>query len=132
MHTLGHNFMPAPVHAGDLRYHGSSPLLSHLYALGMFEAIAKTQRESFTAAVTFAGAEGIVPAPEPALALASVIEEARHCAETGEEKVILAAVCGHGHFDMAGYERHLLGELEDHEVPQERIDAALDNLPVVP
>jgi tryptophan synthase beta chain len=132
MHTLGHNFMPAPVHAGGLRYHGASPLLSHMYDLGLFEAVVKQQRESFSAAVTFAQAEGILPAPEPSLALASVIEEAIHCAETGEEKVILVALCGHGHFDMNGYERHLSGELEDHEVPQERIDSSLSCLPVVP
>jgi tryptophan synthase beta chain len=132
MHTLGHNFMPAPVHAGGLRYHGTSPLLSHMYDLGLFEAITKHQRESFDAGVTFARAEGILPAPEPSLALASVIEEARRCAETGEEKVILVAVCGHGHFDMNGYEHYLSGELEDHEVSQERIDASLGCLPVVP
>jgi tryptophan synthase beta chain len=132
MHTLGHNFMPAPVHAGELRYHGTAPLLSHIYDLGLFEAVAKTQHESFAAAVMFAQAEGILPAPEPALALASVIEEARRCAETGEEKVILAAVCGHGHFDMAGYQAHLAGELEDQELPQERIDSSLCCLPVAP
>jgi tryptophan synthase beta chain len=132
MHTLGHNFMPAPVHAGELRYHGTAPLLSHIYELGLFETITKTQRESFAAAVTFVQAEGILPAPEPAFALASLIEEARRCAETGEEKVILTAVCGHGHFDMDGYNSHLAGELEDHDVSQERIDNSLGCLPVVP
>jgi len=131
MHTLGHNFMPAPVQAGELRYHGTAPLMSHMYDLGLFETVAKTQVESFTAAVTFARAEGIVPAPEPALAIASVIEEAERCAKRGKEKVILLAVCGHGHFDMNGYELHLAGELKDHEVPQDNIDASLGCLPVV-
>ena len=131
MHTLGHNFMPDPVHAGELRYHGTAPLLSHLVDLGMLEAIAKSQNEAFAAAVTFARAEGILPSPEPAYALASIVEEARRCAEKGQEKVILVAICGHGHFDMNGYERHLAGELEDFEVSQERIDASLGRLPVV-
>jgi tryptophan synthase beta chain len=131
MHTLGHQFIPDPVHAGGLRYHGMSPLLSHMYELGLFEAVAKQQRECFGAAVTFARAEGILPAPEPSHALAAVIEEARRCAETGEEKVILTALCGHGHFDMVAYERYLTGEMPDFELPQERIDAALTGLPEV-
>ena len=101
MHTLGHDFIPDPVHAGGLRYHGMSPLLSHVYELGLFEAVAKPQRECFAAAVTFARAEGIIPAPEPSHALAAVVEEAKRCTESGEPKVILTALCGHGHFDMA-------------------------------
>ena len=121
MHTLGHGFIPDPVHAGGLRYHGMSPLLSHAYDLGLFEAVAKPQRECFAAAVTFARAEGILPAPEPSHALAAVVDEARRCAESGEEKVILTALCGHGHFDMT-----------DFELPQDRIDAALASLPAVP
>ena len=132
MHTLGHGFIPDPVHAGGLRYHGMSPLLSHAYDLGLFEAVAKPQRECFAAAVTFARAEGILPAPEPSHALAAVVEEAKRCAETGEEKVILTALCGHGHFDMTAYERYLSGDMTDFELPQDRIDAALASLPPVP
>ncbi len=132
MHTLGHGFIPDPVHAGGLRYHGMSPLLSHVYELGLFEAVAKPQRECFAAAVTFARAEGILPAPEPSHAIAAVVEEARRCAESGEEKVILTALCGHGHFDMVAYERYLSGEMTDFDLPQDRIDAALASLPAVP
>ncbi|HTB56069.1 MAG TPA: TrpB-like pyridoxal phosphate-dependent enzyme [Trebonia sp.] len=132
MHTLGHAFIPAPVHAGGLRYHGMSPLLSHMYELGLFEAVAKPQLECFAAAVTFARSEGILPAPEPSHAIAAVVEEAKRCAETGEEKVILTALCGHGHFDMTAYERYLSGEMTDYDLPQERIDAAIADLPVVP
>jgi tryptophan synthase beta chain len=131
MHTLGHDFIPDPVHAGGLRYHGMSPLLSHMYELGLFEAESRQQRECFAAAVTFARAEGIIPAPEPTHALASVIEEAKRCTESGEQKVILTALCGHGHFDMAAYERYLSGEMEDFELSQERIDDALTRLPAV-
>jgi tryptophan synthase beta chain len=131
MHTLGHEFIPDPVHAGGLRYHGMSPLLSHMYELGMFEAVAKQQRECFAAAVLFARTEGIIPAPEPAHALAEAIAEAKQCAESGEPKVILTALCGHGHFDMAAYDKYLTGEMTDFDLPQERIDAAIANLPQV-
>ena len=131
MHTLGHDFVPDPIHAGGLRYHGMSPLLSHAYELGLFEAVSKPQRECFAAGITFARAEGIVPAPEPTHALASVIEEAKRCAESGEEKVILTALCGHGHFDMAAYQRYLSGEMEDYELTQDRIEAALGALPAL-
>jgi tryptophan synthase beta chain len=129
MHTLGHDFVPDPIHAGGLRYHGMAPLLSHLYEEGVFEAVAKPQRECFDAGVLFARTEGIVPAPEPTHALAAAIEEARRCAETGEEKVILTALCGHGHFDMAAYDRYLSGQMDNLELTQERIDAALTRLP---
>jgi len=129
MHTLGHTFVPDPIHAGGLRYHGMSPLLSHIYELGLLEAVAKPQRECFEAGVLFARTEGIVPAPEPTHALAAAIEEARRCTETGEEKVILTALCGHGHFDMSAYDRYLSGEMEDFDLPVERIDAALTRLP---
>ena len=132
MHTLGHDFIPDPVHAGGLRYHGMSPLLSHMYELGMFEAVAKPQRECFAAAVAFARSEGIIPAPEPTHALAAAIEEAKRCTETGEPKVILTALCGHGHFDMVAYEKYLTGEMVDFDLPQERIDAAIAKLPAVP
>jgi tryptophan synthase beta chain len=129
MHTLGHDFVPDPIHAGGLRYHGMAPLLSHIYELGLFEAVAKPQSECFEAGVLFARTEGIVPAPEPTHALAAAIEEARRCAETGEEKVILTALCGHGHFDMSAYDRYLSGAMEDFALPQERIDSSLARLP---
>ena len=129
MHTLGHDFVPDPIHAGGLRYHGMAPLLSHLYDEGVFDAVAKPQRECFDAGVLFARTEGIMPAPEPTHALAAAIEEARRCAETGEPKVILTALCGHGHFDMAAYDRYLSGQMDDLELSQERIDTALTRLP---
>ncbi|MEV4841181.1 TrpB-like pyridoxal phosphate-dependent enzyme [Nonomuraea sp. NPDC049486] len=129
MHTLGHDFVPDPIHAGGLRYHGMSPLLSHMYELGMFEAVTRSQRECFEAGVRFARTEGILPAPEPTHALAETIAEALRCKESGEEKVILTALCGHGHFDLAAYERYLSGEMEDFALPQERIDEALSGLP---
>lgn len=106
MHTLGHDFVPDPIHAGGLRYHGMSPLLSHIYELGMIEAESRVQRECFAAGVQFARTEGIIPAPEPTHALASVIDLAKQCAESGESKVILTALCGHGHFDMAAYDTY--------------------------
>ncbi|WP_344981157.1 TrpB-like pyridoxal phosphate-dependent enzyme [Streptosporangium fragile] len=129
MHTLGHGFIPDPIHAGGLRYHGMSPLLSHMYELGMFEAVARAQTECFEAGLRFARTEGIVPAPEPTHALAEVVAEALRCRETGEEKVILTALCGHGHFDLNAYDRYLSGEMEDFPLPQERIDTALAGLP---
>ena len=131
MHTLGHDFMPDPIHAGGLRYHGMSPLLSHLYEQGMFEAVSKSQHESFAAGLRFARTEGIVPAPEPTHALAETIAEALRCKESGEEKVILTALCGHGHFDLAAYDRYLSGEMQDFALPQERIEESLAGLPRV-
>ncbi|WP_336209883.1 TrpB-like pyridoxal phosphate-dependent enzyme [Nonomuraea sp. LPB2021202275-12-8] len=129
MHTLGHGFVPDPIHAGGLRYHGMSPLLSHLYELGMFEAVTRSQSECFEAGVRFARTEGILPAPEPTHALAETIAEALRCKQSGEEKVILTALCGHGHFDLAAYDRYLSGRMEDFALPQERIDEALSELP---
>jgi len=132
MHTLGHEFIPDPIHAGGLRYHGMSPLLSHIYELGLIEAVAKTQKECFEAGVRFARTEGIIPAPEPTHALAACIEEALRCKETGEEKVILTALCGHGHLDLAAYGSFLAGDMVDHELSGEAVKAALANLPAVP
>src|SRR5690349_6382645 len=132
MHTLGHDFVPDPIHAGGLRYHGMSPLISHLYELGLIEAEARTQRECFEAGVRFARAEGIVPAPEPTHALAACIEEALRCKETGEPKVILTALCGHGHLDLAAYGSFLAGAVPDHELSDEAIAAAVAALPPVP
>jgi tryptophan synthase beta chain len=132
MHTLGHDFIPDPIHAGGLRYHGMSPLLSHVYELGLIEAEARTQRDCFAAGVTFARSEGIVPAPEPTHALASCVEEALRCKETGESKVILTALCGHGHLDLAAYGAYLAGGLVDHELSGEQVAEAVAALPPVP
>jgi len=132
MRTLGHDFIPDPIHAGGLRYHGMSPLISHIYELGMLEAVAKTQRECFEAGVQFARAEGIVPAPEPTHALAACIEEALRCKETGEPKVILTALCGHGLLDLTAYQAYLADELVDHELSDDAIKAAIARLPQVP
>ncbi|KAA0233927.1 MAG: Tryptophan synthase beta chain [Acidimicrobiales bacterium] len=129
MHTLGHDFVPDPIHAGGLRYHGMSPIISHLCETGVMEAVAKRQTECFEAGVLFARTEGIVPAPEPTHALAVTVDEARRCAETGEEKVILTAMCGHGLLDLSAYEKFLAGEVVDYEYPQARIDEALTRLP---
>ncbi len=131
MHTLGHGFVPDPIHAGGLRYHGMSPLLSHIYHLGMFDAVAKSQSECFAAGVRFARAEGIVPAPEPTHALAATIEEAERCRESGEDKVILTALCGHGHLDLASYGRYLEGGIVDRDLSDEALAAAIGDLPRV-
>jgi tryptophan synthase beta chain len=131
MHTLGHEFVPDPIHAGGLRYHGMSPLLSHIYELGMMTATALAQKECFEAGLLFARTEGIVPAPEPTHALAEAVREARRCTETGEEKVIVTALCGHGHFDLAAYDKYLSGEMVDEEVSDERFAAALATLPAM-
>ena len=131
MHTLGHDFIPDPIHAGGLRYHGMSPLISHVYELGLLEAVAIGQIECFTAGVQFARAEGIVPAPEPTHALAETVREALRCKESGESKVILTALCGHGHFDMAAYDAYLTDRMVDEEVSEERFAAALATVPQV-
>jgi tryptophan synthase beta chain len=136
MHTLGHDFIPDPIHAGGLRYHGMSPLISHLYETKEIEAVAKPQKECFSAGVLFARTEGIVPAPEPTHALAAAVEEAVRCKETGEEKVILTALCGHGHLDLPAYDAYLSGSMVDHEWEdediQEAVRTALARLPQVP
>jgi tryptophan synthase beta chain len=131
MHTLGHDFIPDPIHAGGLRYHGMSPLISHIYELGLMEAIAIGQLECFEAAITFARSEGIVPAPEPTHALAACIREALACKESGEEKVILTALCGHGHFDMAAYDAYLGGEMVDDVLTDARLADPLTRLPQI-
>jgi len=129
MHTLGHEFIPDPIHAGGLRYHGMSPLLSHIYELGLIEAVAKPQSECFEAGLRFARTEGIVPAPEPTHAVAACIEEALRCKETGEEKVILTALCGHGLLDLTAYHDYMSGQLRDYELAERAIDDALRGLP---
>ncbi len=131
MHTLGHQFIPDPIHAGGLRYHGMSPLVSHLYESDLVEVESVGQTECFTAALQFARSEGIVPAPEPTHAIAAAIREAMRCKESGEEKTILTALCGHGHLDLAAYEQFLAGEIVDHELSDDVIAAALAQVPVL-
>ncbi len=113
MYTLGHEFVPPPIHAGGLRYHGDAPLVCKLYDLGYIDAVAYKQTEVFDAALTFARTEGIVPAPESSHAIKAAIDEALRCKETGEEKVILFNLSGHGYFDLSAYDKYLRGELED-------------------
>ncbi len=129
MHTLGHEFIPDPIHAGGLRYHGMSPLLSHIYELGLMEAVAKPQSECFAAGLRFARTEGIVPAPEPTHAVAACIEEALRCKETGEEKVILTALCGHGLLDLQAYGDYLSGAMTDLDLSDQALEKALAGLP---
>jgi tryptophan synthase beta chain len=131
MYTLGHDFIPEPIHAGGLRYHGMSPLVSLLKDHGDIEARSVHQRSSFEAGVMFARAEGILPAPEPTHAIRVAIDEAMAAKEAGEARVILFNLCGHGHFDLSAYERYLDGTLEDYEYPLEKVEAALASLPRV-
>jgi tryptophan synthase beta chain len=132
MFTLGHDFVPAPVHAGGLRYHGDAPMISGLVRAGAIEARAYRQNETFAAAVRFARSEGIIPAPEPAHAIRAVIEEAEAAREAGEARVILFGLCGHGHFDLSAYDAYLAGELEDPEFSVQDMNAALTRLPDAP
>ena len=129
MYTLGHGFIPPPVHAGGLRYHGDAPMVCALVKAGMLEARAYRQNETFAAALQFARSEGIIPAPEPAHAIRAAIEEAEAATRSGEERVILFGLCGHGHFDLAAYDAYLAGTLEDPEFSREDLDAALATLP---
>ncbi len=131
MHTLGHNFIPDPIHAGGLRYHGMSPLVSHLYETDLVEAEAIGQTECFTGALQFARTEGIVPAPEPTHAIAAAIREANRAKEAGEERVILTALCGHGHLDLAAYESFLSGEMVDYDLSDDAIAEAMAQVPVI-
>jgi tryptophan synthase beta chain len=132
MHTLGHTFIPAGIHAGGLRYHGAAPLVSHLLELGAIEATAVKQRAAFESAVLFARNEGILPAPEPTHAIKVTIDEALAAKEAGQPKAILFGLCGHGHFDLSAYDSYLSGSLQDYEHPAEAIEAALAELPAVP
>jgi tryptophan synthase beta chain len=132
MYTLGHDFVPAPVHAGGLRYHGDAPMLCGLVKAGIVEARAYGQNDIFAAAIRFARTEGIIPGPEPAHAIRAVIEEAEAAREAGEERVILFGLSGHGHFDLAAYEAFLAGRLEDLEFSEEDMAAALERLPEAP
>jgi tryptophan synthase beta chain len=132
MYTLGHDFVPPPVHAGGLRYHGDSPMLCGLVKHGLVEARAYKQNETFAAALEFARTEAIIPGPEPAHAIRAVIEEAEDARLAGEERVILLGLSGHGHFDMSAYESYLAGKLEDPEFSEADMDAALERLPAAP
>ncbi|BAU46865.1 tryptophan synthase subunit beta [Sulfurifustis variabilis] len=131
MYTLGHDFMPPGIHAGGLRYHGDSPLVSQLYHEKLIEAVAVPQLATFEAGVAFARAEGIIPAPESNHAVRVAIDEALAAKRTGEPKTILFNLSGHGHFDMAAYDRYFAGELEDYEYPKEAIERSMQRLPKV-
>jgi len=130
MHTLGHDFVPEPIHAGGLRYHGMSPLVSLLKEHDFIEARAIHQTATFEAGVRFARAEGILPAPEPTHAIKVAIDEALRAKAEGRPTVILFNLCGHGHFDLAAYERYLAGTLEDYEFPADAVAEALARVPV--
>jgi tryptophan synthase beta chain len=130
MFTLGHDFVPPGIHAGGLRYHGASPLVSQLVHDGIVEPVALGQRGVFESALLFARTEGILPAPESAHAIKGAIDEAVKAKEAGEARTILFGLSGHGHFDLSAYDEFLAGRLADIEYPQEMIDKALASLPV--
>ncbi|MEW7994000.1 MAG: TrpB-like pyridoxal phosphate-dependent enzyme [gamma proteobacterium symbiont of Clathrolucina costata] len=131
MYTLGHDFMPPGIHAGGLRYHGDSALVSQLYNEGFLSAVAIPQLETFEAGELFSKTQGIIPAPESCHAIAATVREAKRCAETGEAKTLLFNLSGHGHFDMSSYDRYFKGELEDFDYPDDAIQASLSHLPKV-
>jgi tryptophan synthase beta chain len=131
MYTLGHGFVPESIHAGGLRYHGMSPIVSHLYKLGQIEAQAYAQNTCFEAGLQFSRTEGIVPAPESTHAIRSAINEALRCKEEGRSEVILFNLSGHGHLDMQAYMDYNDGKLEDHEYEVEEVAHALDELPTL-
>ena len=131
MYTLGHGFIPPPVHAGGLRYHGMAPIICHLHQLGLVEARAEHQIGTFKAGVTFARTEGIISAPETNHCIKVAIDEALKCRESGESKTILIAHSGHGHVDMAAYDAYLSGKLQDYEYPEDKVKEALAELPKV-
>ena len=131
MYTLGHDFVPPPIHAGGLRYHGMAPSLCALYNAGYIQAVAVQQMATFEAAVQFAKAEGIIPAPESAHAIRAAIDEALDAKEKGEKRIILFNLSGHGHFDLGAYQAYLSGQLQDYVYPEEAVQAALTTLPKV-
>ncbi len=128
MHTLGHDFVPDPIHAGGLRYHGMAPTISLMADAGEIGVKAYDQLETFDAAALFTRTEGIVPAPEPSHAIKAVVDEALRCKETGEEKTLLFLLCGHGHFDMKAYDDYIAGNLKPFKLPQERIDQSINRV----
>jgi tryptophan synthase beta chain len=131
MFTLGHDFMPPGIHAGGLRYHGASPLVSKLLHEGVIEAVAYAQKPCFEAAVLFSRTEGIIPAPESSHAIKAAVEEAKRADEEGVSRVILFNLSGHGFFDLGAYDRYLAGELEDHDYPSEAVAESMKKLPSV-
>jgi tryptophan synthase beta chain len=131
MYTLGHDFVPAGIHAGGLRYHGAAPLASHLLRQGILEARAYPQTPVFAAAIQFAQTEGILPAPESAHAIRAAIDEALAAREEGRPRVVLFGLSGHGHFDLSAFDNYLGGKLQDFEHPEEAIEHAMKALPVV-
>jgi tryptophan synthase beta chain len=131
MYTLGSTFYPPAIHAGGLRYHGASPLVSHLLSLGLIEAKAVPQLASFEAAVQFARTEGIIPAPESSHAIRGAIDEALEAKREGKKRVILFNLSGHGHFDLASYDKYFAGQLEDYSMPVSEVEKALADLPKV-
>lgn len=131
MYTLGHDFIPPGIHAGGLRYHGDSTLVSQLYNEGLIEAVAVPQTATFEAGITFARTEGIIPAPESNHAIRACIDEALRCKASGEPKTLLFNLSGHGHFDMAAYDRYFSGELEDYDYPEEAIARSMQNIPKI-
>jgi tryptophan synthase beta chain len=132
MYTLGHTFVPAPVHAGGLRYHGDAPSLSLLVKHGHMEARAYTQNQVFEAGVRFARAQGIIPGPEPTHAIKAAIDEAMDAKDKGEERVILFGLSGHGHFDMQAYDDYLANRLPEVEFSDEALERGLADVPPVP
>jgi len=132
MYTLGHTFVPAPIHAGGLRYHGDSPILSLLVAEKVIEARAFRQKPCFEAALTFARAEGFLPAPETSHAIRAAIDEALRAKESGKAPCIVIAYSGHGFFDLGAYEKYMTGQLEDLDFSQGELDRALKSIPKVP
>lgn len=128
MYTLGHNFVPAPIHAGGLRYHGAGVIVSQLFKDQLIEAVAHNNVEVFEAGITFARTEGIIPAPEATHGIATAIAEAEKCKETGISKIILFNMCGHGNFDMKAYEDYFAGKIVKHELTSEEIQASLAQL----
>lgn len=128
MHTVGHTFIPAPIHAGGLRYHGMAPTVSLLKEEGELSSRAYNQLETFEAAKLFAQTEGIIPAPEPSHAIKAAIDEAVKCKETGEEKTILFLLCGHGHFDMQAFDDYNNGKILPYEYPKEKVNEAMKKL----
>jgi len=132
MHTLGSVFVPPGIHAGGLRYHGMSPLISHIADLGLIEATSVQQLDAFAAGIQFARAEGIIPAPEANHAVAGAISEALKCKQEGVSRTILFNLCGHGHFDMQAYIDYQAGKLQNYDYPAEEIAMALAGLPSVP
>nr|MBN1229931.1 TrpB-like pyridoxal phosphate-dependent enzyme [Anaerolineae bacterium] len=131
MHTLGHSFVPVGIHAGGLRYHGMAPMVSHLLQLGIIDAVAVQQLDTFSAGVQFARTEGIIPAPESNHAVAVAITEALRCKESGESRAILFNLSGHGHFDIQAYIDYHAGKLVNYQYPEEEIAMALAGLPTV-